>query len=455
MLSKGLTKKNKDSFKSLVHLSFWTLAATFLLFVIQIFRNAIITRLLGPTNKGLYELAIIIPVILVSFGNMGLGTASLYYVGKRYYSLKKVMGTTLLSTLFLSLILIGIGAKVLLFEGILKDEIRLLQEFTPIILVSIPLLLIWCYGQDFLIALKRIQSFNIFRILDAALPLFFFIIFYFVKRDALQAAIKSWVLAIFIIGLICFLVLKNNQAYPPKLSKNYLKEGLSFGLRGHLANVFHMLLLRIDFFFISSLLGAEALGYYTVSVSMGEVLLFLPESIVIPFIPILFGQKQTDDDEFVPTVIRCVFFIMILVCISLGLSGKFIIYILFGKQFSLSFNPLLCLLPGILALSIFPILKIDFINRNKPGTVSLISGLALFSNLVLNYFLIPKWGISGAAISSSISYGLSTNLLLLVYLSQSGHSLKEIIILKHSDVLSIKHILTEKWTKLTALIYNR
>ena len=442
----GATKenKNKDSFKSLAHLSFWTFATTILRFSIRILKSAIITRLLGPTNRGVFGLAILIPEILVSFGNMGLGTANVYYIVKDHYPLKKVLGTTIVFTIFISLLLIGIGARCLFFEGILKDSAQLLQKFAPIILASIPFILIWLYNQAFLIALKKIQSLNTFRIFESALPLLFFLVFYLVTRDALQAAIKSWVLTILIIGFICFLILKNHQVYPPKFSKNYLKEGLSFGLREHFSNVFHMLLLRVDFFFISSLLGAEALGYYTISVSVGELLLFLPQSVVVPFAPILLGLKQTDAEEFTPVVTRCIFFIMILACVALGLSGKLIIWILFGKQFFPSFNPLLCLLPGMFALGIFPILKIDLINRNKPGIVSLSSGFALLCNLVLNYFLIPRWGINGAAISSSISYGLAVCLLLRVYLSQSRHSLKEVMILKYSDVVLIKQILTER-----------
>jgi len=447
MSYKVLTKGNKKPFKSLIHLSFWTFATTILQFGIRILKNAIITRLLGPTNRGVYGLVTLIPQIIINVGNMGLGISNVYHISKKHYHLGKVMGTTFVFAFFLSLVLVGICAKVIFMEGvlesILKDDAKLLEKFVPIILVSIPLLLIWGYGKAFLVALKKIKSFNIFRIFESSFPLFFFILLYLVTQDALQAAVKSWILSIFIICIICFLTIKDHQAYPLKFSKNYLKEGLSFGLRGHFSNIFHMLLLRVDFFFVSSLLGVEALGYYTVSVSLGELLLFLPQSVVLPFIPILLGLKQSDAEKFTPIVTRCILFIMILACIALGLTGKLIIYILFGKQFFPSLNPLLYLLPGMLALSIFPILRTALINENKPGTISLISGLALFCNLILNYFLIPKWGINGAAISSSISYGLAVYLLLLIYLRQSNQSLKDVIIPKYSDMLMIKYIITK------------
>ena len=99
-------------------------------------------------------------------------------------------------------------------------------------------------------------------------------------------------------------------------------------------------------------------------------------------------------------------------------------------SFCLLTRALILLMPGIAALGIFPILKVDFFNRNKPGIVSLTTGVALLINLALNFFWIPQWGIAGAAASSSVGYVASVSLLLLIYCRHAGIHVFSVLLIK-------------------------
>ena len=109
-------------------------------------------------------------------------------------------------------------------------------------------------------------------------------------------------------------------------------------------------------------------------------------------------------EKLTPVIARFIFALMGLSCIVVLLIGKFFIELVFGVDFLPAYPSLILLLPGMIALGLYGIIKIDLFGRKMPGTVSLLTGIAVAVNLALNYFTIPRWGIRGAAISSSFSY---------------------------------------------------
>jgi O-antigen/teichoic acid export membrane protein len=55
-------------------------------------------------------------------------------------------------------------------------------------------------------------------------------------------------------------------------------------------------------------------------------------------------------------------------------------------------------------------------------------------NVGLNLLLIPAWGIAGASVSSSVSYTLSTAVLLAAYVRRSGIPLREVLVPRRQDL---------------------
>jgi len=59
---------------------------------------------------------------------------------------------------------------------------------------------------------------------------------------------------------------------------------------------------------------------------------------------------------------------------------------------------------------------------------------ALCGNLALNVFLVPRYGITGAAVATAISYTAAALLLLAFFLKDSGLPWHEVLILRRSDL---------------------
>jgi len=124
---------------------------------------------------------------------------------------------------------------------------------------------------------------------------------------------------------------------------------------------------------------------------------------------------------------------MIVASLFLAILAQPLIKILFGVNFSPSVLPLLILLPGIIAFGIGGVLAADLSGRGRPEFAFYSSFACLIVNIILNIIFIPKWGIGGAALASSISYWIDTLIILLVFLKISQKSLSEILIIKKED----------------------
>lgn len=48
--------------------------------------SIIVARVLGPQGKGNYSLAVLLPFLLIGFGNLGIGQASVFHTCKKAYS---------------------------------------------------------------------------------------------------------------------------------------------------------------------------------------------------------------------------------------------------------------------------------------------------------------------------------------------------------------------------------
>ena len=104
-------------------------------------------------------------------------------------------------------------------------------------------------------------------------------------------------------------------------------------------------------------------------------------------------------------------------CLPLLIWGKWIFPFLFGKTFTLMYQPFLLLLPRILALTnLFPYAALCS-GKNKINQKVIGASLSLFILIVFDFFLIPTYNINGAALASSIGYFIYS--IYLIYYSKT------------------------------------
>jgi len=414
-----------------------TFGTTALIVLIRMAKNGVISRILGPSMRGVFGLLMLIPEMLASFGDLGFGPSLIYHIAKRKSDLRSTFGAMLVFSFVLGVLLALCGWGILALDMDLNEEIALVKDYRALIVFAIPLMLFTNLGVSILIGKNRIYTLNAIWLLQSLLPfLLFLLLWTLMPASPLNAAASSWFAGVVCVAISPLLFLIKESAYPPTYDPHFMGAALRYGFSGYFANVFIQALRRVDFLFIAAMLDAKALGLYAIATAMAEMLLLLPESIALPFVPLVFGMKKDDSERFTPLVLRSVLFVMLLGCVGMAVLGKFVLLVIFGSEFLPAVPAMLALLPGVLGLAVFPILKAHLFGRNKPGIVSLLTGVAILVNLPLNYFTIPKWGIVGAAASSSICYLLAVALLYIFYCRTTGFPMLGTLFFSHRELRS-------------------
>ena len=120
--------------------------------------SVIIARALGPEGRGVYSLAILLPGLLVTFTNLGINPATVFYVAKKKYSLKEVFGNNILLTILISIFTIFIGLIIIpcfrneLFPGVGN-------EYLLLALCLIPFPLFFDFISHILVGMQKYLTF--------------------------------------------------------------------------------------------------------------------------------------------------------------------------------------------------------------------------------------------------------------------------------------------------------
>ena len=113
--------------------------------------------------------------------------------------------------------------------------------------------------------------------------------------------------------------------------------------------------------------------------------------------------------------------------------GPKAITILYSGKFIGSILPFQILLLGTITLTGDKMISSYFSGQGilKPKIIT--NFISLILNVILNLFLIPRFGIKGAAISTAITYNLLFLMDLMIFTKISNNKILDVVLIKKSD----------------------
>jgi O-antigen/teichoic acid export membrane protein len=194
--------------------------------------------------------------------------------------------------------------------------------------------------------------------------------------------------------------------FRPRWNPSVIGPVVSFGLKSHIGNLFQFFNYRLDMFILNYFLGPENVGLYTVSVALAEMLWFLPNAVGFVIFPQTASTRHALMNRFTPKVCGMTLLITALGALVLCLSGKILIPFIYSDAFQPAYSPLLILLPGVVLLGGAKVLTNDIAGRGFPHYNSMIAGVTLILTVLLDILLIPRYGVSGAAFATTLTYAM-------------------------------------------------
>jgi O-antigen/teichoic acid export membrane protein len=420
--------------------------------ILGIAASIVIARLLGPKGKGVYTLAILLPSIAVTLSNLGIGPATIYYIGKGKYSLEKILGSNLALTSVLSSIAIMASIIIIVFfRNLFLRGVPLNYLFLA--LLFIPFMLLQSYLQNILLGLQEIKKYNLADLFRSACFLVLVIFTLCLFKAKLIGAISSLIISTLLTGIFTlFWINKLTGITTYRIDKDFVKDASSYGIKAHTANILAFLNYRFDIFLVNAFVGPIAVGYYSLAVGIAEKIWLLSGSASTVLFPRVASEKdEKRRKEFTPIVSRNVMFITTIEAIFIYFLIRWIIIFFYSKTFLPSVRPLQILLPGIIALSAARVLANDIAGRGKPLLNTYMAAASLAVNIGFNILWIPKFGIEGAALASTLSYNILLLEEVLIYSRLSRNPIGKILFIRKSDFALYKNFIFQVVKKLSLL----
>ena len=393
--------------------------------VMAFVNNVVITRTLGADSYGLFVLATNIFTFIVIIPQFGFNNTIIRYVS--YYTGKgedaKAKGTILFGfkiLLILSLIVLSVS---ILISPLISEHIFNRPELSPLIIILLLSLPFSVLSTIFYSALNGLKLIKYQVIANNIInPLFFFILIIIAFWVGFRLTGLIWIM--FFMGAISvalsyyflnkkyFKIKRNLQ---PEVEK---KELVLFAIPNYLNQFLNNAIRFAPIFIMGYFLSNKDIGIFNVGFRIAmlvSVSLSAFRLIFSPTISALFAKNNTQlIDQLYKTITKWIFTIALITFCIIILFAEPILNI-FGKEFTTGINVLLLLIFGELINAGVGLVGNIIIMSGRPKVALFNTCINFLVILTLCYFLIPVYGIIGAAFSYAVTTAL-INLIRLIEL---------------------------------------
>ncbi|MFC0604077.1 oligosaccharide flippase family protein [Winogradskyella pulchriflava] len=413
-------------------------ASKVLMTVFGLATSIIIARSLGPEKNGVIAALLVYPSLFISFGSLGVRQSTVYFLGKKIYTEKEIKTAITQIWFFTSIIsVLSCFCLISYFSNEGEDIWLVLLAISPITFN-----LFNTYNTGIFLGRNDVASFSKVNWIPSFVILFLTVICVLV----LKLDIKGYFFALIGGPMVVSLILFNKNKFLSFFTLNFnwliIKKMISLGVVYALGLLIVNLNLRVDVILLDKLSTPYEVGIYSKGTSLAEYLLQVP----LFLSAIIFARSAVakNDKLFsvkITQLLRLSSMITIIGSVVLLLLSNYIILGLFGADFFESGRVLKFLTPGILFLTIFTVLNMDIAGKGKPWLAVKAMVPALIINIILNLVLIPDYGSSGAALSSTFSYFIASLLFLILYSRETKIPIKQIIMIKKTDFIVFKDLI--------------
>jgi len=399
-----------------------------------------------PEGRGSYAVCLIFSTLLSLVFSFGCETSLVYFVASKRLSISEAITYSFVIGSFVSIAAIFTGLAIL--ELPFSFTYKATSGAFSLALIYIPILLFVTIYIQIITCLDQFPIYNLFIVLREINRLIFLLIlvlwFSLGLKGALLASILSDSVMIFLI-LGFYRLRYNIKLVRPKLIR--IKEILSYGIRFYLGRLSAMVNVQLGTIVLSFFATQEEIGLFSVAMALTVRVQMIPDA----FSTVLFPRVANDQIERKNIVAQCTRINVIICCILLMIIALFavpIVNILFSSAFLPCVHIIRILIIGNIARCAGKMFVPYLLGTNHPGVASISVAIGMSANILIMYFLLPVYGLSGAAISVSVASFISTALLTISFIHYSGLTIRDILDFKRTDWEPVWLIIPDKFKKL-------
>jgi O-antigen/teichoic acid export membrane protein len=377
--------------------------------------NVILIAKTGSVNLGLLNLGFSIISFVTIISLLGLNNGVLryvsYYLGKKdKKEVKSIIRSALNISIpigFIMFIVIFISSKFISINFFNKPE---LVPILKIFSIMIPLIIFIEIISGVFLSFKKIEYNVIIRdIIEKIIKLILILLFIYLGFN-LNWVASTYLLSSLLTVILFFYILKKKKFYlfNNKIKSTFRgKELLIYSIPLIFSSLLTLLQKWADIFILGIYRTTSEIGVYSISMSTAALLSIFPTAIMSLFIPLvtnLYSKKKYKETKKLSIIISKWIYILNLPFIFiLIIFSEELLKFVFGLEYIDGKGALIFLVLSYLLLSITHVYGGNLLMIKRTKTLLLLVVITTIVNLILNFLLIPRYGINGAAFSTLIS----------------------------------------------------
>ncbi len=399
----GLKQKFSPNFQQIVGNTAWLLGDKFLRMGLGLLVGVWVARYLGPGGFGILHYAIAFVTLFTTLATMGLNNIIIRDVVRKPHEKDEVMGTAfvlkLLGGFFISILAVSL---IYLFKPDDRQTLFLVAIIsTGMIFRAFDVIEFWFQAQvkSKYIIFAKTSGYLLINIVKI-------IAIYIQAPISVFAGILSAEIVLGAVGLVIVYqwqgYLLNAWSWSRKRAKSLLTESWPLIISGIVITIY----MRTDQIMLGEMVGDSAVGIYSATVRISEMWYLIPNTLVKSVFPKVVQAKEISQKIYYERLQQLFYSVAVLsysVAIPITFFSTQIVTLIYGDNYAAA-GP-------VFSIHIWSGLFVSLGVARGPWLIT--EGLTKFSaastatgsviNVVLNYFLIAKYSIIGAAIATVIS----------------------------------------------------
>ena len=388
---------NKTSFK--INLS-WLIFDKFFRATINIFLSIILARSLGPESFGILNYLLAFLFLFTSLSSLGMNPILVNQIVKNKDRNNHI---TIMNAYYFRFIFSLFNYLIFIFLINILNKNQIYLNYS--LIIGIGIIFKSCEVFFSYFEAKSLSKYIVISQLVGLISSV--IIVFYVINNNLDYIYIYYALILDII-LVFILI---NTFYYLKISTFFIRINLLV-LKNIILKSFPVLIsslsiilyMRIDQIMINAIVDEYNLGVYSVSVRYIEIFHFIPKIIMISLLPILLLSKKYNLDLL--KLNSVIFKISLILMIFIFLSSDFLIPFIFSDIYIDSVATTKILSFSIIFVFFGVTNEHWYVSNNLQKYYAIYVFLGALTNALLNYILISKFGIEGAAYATIITYFL-------------------------------------------------
>lgn len=398
-----VSAKTHQGFRRYFANTSWMFAEQILRMLAGLLVGIWVARYLGPSQFGLFSYAIAFAALFSSIAKLGLDSIVVRDLVREPNQRDSYLGTAFWLKLFGALVMLGvIGIAVQLTSSDATTKLYIFIIASGTIFQSFEVV-------DFYFQSKVLSKFvSICKLTQLLISSLLKLYLIFVQADLIWFVLVSLVDQI-TLSLTLYLAYRYQKVgaffrhFDFLVAKQLLQNSWPLIFSGLVV----MIYMRIDQVMIKEMLGEEQVGLYSAAVRVSEVWYFVPVIIANSLFPSVVNAKKISENLYHVRLQRLFTFLVwigMAVALPMTLMSDWLMNLLYGEAYKGASQILMIHIWAGVIVALGVAQGKFWLANNLQNKLMYVTATCAFLNIVLNMFLIPQYGASGAAIATFISF---------------------------------------------------